>query len=208
MDSQTPYHVNLYAFLAARGDDVGGPDAAVQILVVDGEAFVNVCPEDFVWPTQADVAGWVPGPFFPLAAKIQSRLAQREFERTGTMPGDGAVPRSRAYAAAAMLLGAWGYPSDLTAAEAVADLAILYADPSANTSPASSDSAKKSAVQYLRVMREGARFGAAHSDKLGAYERTASPAIRQAIQDDASDWLALPCGPWQTVKAMFAAVLI
>ena len=146
-----------------------------------------------------------------LAANIQARLDQRQLERTGIRPDPaGAVPRSRALAAAAMSLGGWGYPSvaDLTGdSEVVAILAALYADPTSNTTAESSNTAKRRAVQYVRIMAEGAAFGEEYSDALTAYERTASPGIQASITADQRDWMALPCGPWETVRAMFLALL-
>lgn len=146
-----------------------------------------------------------------LAATIQARLDQRQLERTGVRPDPaGAVPRSRALAAAAMSLGGWGYPSeaDLTGdSEVVAILAALYADPTSNTTAESSTTAKRRAVQYVRIMAEGAAFGEEYSDALTAYERTASPGIQAAITADQRAWMALACGPWETVKAMFLSLL-
>lgn len=173
-------------------------------------------------PAAEQVANWVPEvqepePETPLtdvekmAAGIQERLDQRQLERTGIKPDPkGAVPRTRALAAAAMSLGGWGYPSvaALTGdAEVVAILAALYADPTSNTTAESSNTAKRRAVQYVRIMAEGAAFGEEYSDALTAYERTASPGIQGAITADQRDWMALPCGPWATVKAMFLALL-
>ena len=173
-------------------------------------------------PTEAEVLAWVP-PVIPpaeqppltdveiLAANIQARLDQRQLERTGIRPDPaGAVPRSRALAAAAMSLGGWGYPSvaDLTGdSEVVAILAALYADPTSNTTAESSNTAKRRAVQYVRIMAEGAAFGEEYSDALTAYERTASPGIQAAITADQRAWMALACGPWETVRAMFLALL-
>jgi hypothetical protein len=171
-------------------------------------------------PDPAAVAAWAPDPdpepapvtdVEILAANIQARLDQRQLERTGIRPDPaGAVPRSRALAAAAMSLGGWGYPSvaDLTGdAEVVAILAALYADPTSNTTAESSNTAKRRAVQYVRIMAEGAAFGEEYSDALTAYERTASPGIQAAITADQRTWMALACGPWETVRAMFLALL-
>lgn len=177
---------------------------------------------DAAQPTADQVAAWVPEVVEPepdppltdveiLAASIQARLDQRQLERTGVRPDPaGAVPRSRALAAAAMSLGGWGYPSeaDLTGdSEVVAILAALYADPTSNTTAESSNTAKRRAVQYVRIMAEGAAFGEEYSDALTAYERTASPGIQAAITADQRTWMALACGPWETVKAMFLALL-
>lgn len=170
-------------------------------------------------PTAESVANWKPPQESQenltdveiLAASIQARLDQRQLERTGIRPDPaGAVPRSRALAAAAMSLGGWGYPSvaDLTGdAEVVAILAALYADPTSNTTAESSNTAKRRAVQYVRIMAEGAAFGEEYSDALTAYERTASPGIQAAITADQRTWMALACGPWETVRAMFLALL-
>lgn len=193
----------------------------------DGTGFLIVRPPG-ANPDPAAVAAQAPPPPEPqpplmhsdgtpftdvekMAAGIQERLDQRQLERTGIKPDPkGAVPRTRALAAAAMSLGGWGYPSvaALTGdAEVVAILAALYADPTSNTTAESSNTAKRRAVQYVRIMAEGAAFGEEYSDALTAYERTASPGIQGAITADQRDWMALPCGPWATVKAMFLALL-
>lgn len=198
------------------GDDENGPIYANGDLLYEAdwsEAWGEPPSDDFL-------AEWEepePEPPAPLtdvekmAAGIQERLDQRQLERTGIKPDPkGAVPRTRALAAAAMSLGGWGYPSvaALTGdAEVVAILAALYADPTSNTTAESSNTAKRRAVQYVRIMDEGAAFGEEYSDALTAYERTASPGIQGAITADQRDWMALPCGPWATVKAMFLALL-
>jgi len=182
--------------------------------VEGGYALVGWRSEDGEPPTLEQVEAWTPGTLTDvemLAATIQARLDQRQLERTGVRPDPaGAVPRSRALAAAAMSLGGWGYPSeaDLTGdAETMAILAALYADPTSNTTAESSNTAKRRAVQYVRIMAEGAAFGEEYSDALTAYERTASPWIQAAITADQRAWMALPCGPWESVKAMFLALL-
>lgn len=185
----------------------------------DGIGFIIIQPEGANPDPEAVAAQAPPLPDPPppltdvekMAAGIQERLDQRQLERTGIKPDPkGAVPRTRALAAAAMSLGGWGYPSvaALTGdAEVVAILAALYADPTSNTTAESSNTAKRRAVQYVRIMAEGAAFGEEYSDALTAYERTASPGIQGAITADQRDWMALPCGPWATVKAMFLALL-
>lgn len=174
----------------------------IDTLVIDGVSH-DVSPPPAPTENLTDVE--------KMAAGIQERLDQRQLERTGIKPDPkGAVPRTRALAAAAMSLGGWGYPSvaALTGdAEVVAILAALYADPTSNTTAESSNTAKRRAVQYVRIMAEGAAFGEEYSDALTAYERTASPGIQGAITADQRDWMALPCGPWATVKAMFLALL-
>lgn len=168
-------------------------------------------------PTDAELAVWEepapePAPSLTdvenLANAIQARLDQRQMERTGVRPDpSGAVPRTRALAAAAMSLGGWGYPATLADEGVPEILAALYADPTSNTTEASSDTAKKRAVQYVRILKEGGDFGEQYSHGFTAYERTASPGIRTLITDDSRDWMSLACGPWETVKAMFLALL-
>lgn len=142
---------------------------------------------------------------------VQERLDKREFERTGVQPDPrGAIPQSRAWAAAAMLVGGWHYPSeaDLSAGNNPAILAAIYADPEARTTADSPTDQKRKALHYMLVMLEGQLFGIAYQSQLSAYERTASGAIRTAIQNDNTRaWLDLPCGPWPTVRAMFVALL-
>jgi len=209
----------------AEGDPIYGPgdpiyangdpiyEKGVELFSAEwNEAWGNPVTDDFLvtWeepePEQNPVTD-----VEKMAAGIQERLDQRQLERTGIKPDPkGAVPRTRALAAAAMSLGGWGYPSvaALTGdAEVVAILAALYADPTSNTTAESSNTAKRRAVQYVRIMAEGAAFGEEYSDALTAYERTASPGIQGAITADQRDWMALPCGPWATVKAMFLALL-
>lgn len=211
------------------GPPIYGPDESKPIYQ-DGEPIYEYGEVQYelvgwqeAWgepPTEEELEAYTPPPppdptpvtdVEILAANIQARLDQRQLERTGIRPDPaGAVPRSRALAAAAMSLGGWGYPSvaDLTGdSEVVAILAALYADPTSNTTAESSNTAKGRAVQYVRIMAEGAAFGEEYSDALTAYERTASPGIQAAITADPRDWMALPCGPWENVRAMFLALL-
>lgn len=142
---------------------------------------------------------------------VQERLDLREFLRTGVRPDPkGAIPESRAWAAAAMLVGGWHYPSeaDLATTQNQAILAAIYADPDSKTTADSTTEQKRKALHYMLVMIEGQAFGIAYQAQLGAYERTASSAIRTAVQADNRDWLALPCGPYATVRAMFLALLV
>jgi hypothetical protein len=141
---------------------------------------------------------------------VQERLDKREFLRTGVRPDPkGAIPQSRAWAAGAMLVGSWRYPSeaDLATSQNQAILAAIYADPESKTTADSTTEQKQKALHYMLVMLEGQAFGIQYQAQLGAYERTASSAIRTAIQADTRDWLSLPCGPYETVRAMFLALL-
>lgn len=227
----TPLEYLLSPVLDGEGEpviDAEGHPVLRQAFDVEGnpvitgggdEYFEIVGGENLELPTEEDLEAWDPPslpvapPLVVLALKIQTRLADREQQRTGKRPTDGAaVPWSRALAAAAMILGGWGLPSvdDLTNdAATLADLAYLYADPTApNTTPNSTDTAKRQAVQYLRVMREGSRFGAVHAVALAAYQGYASGQVRADIAADTSDWLDLPCGDYGTIRDMFAAFLV
>lgn len=161
-------------------------------------------------PTVDAVANYQPKtPVEALAETIQARLDSRQMERTGVRPSPmGAIPRTRALAAAAMSISGWGLPETLTEEGVPELLSALYADPASNTSKSTPAPAKKRAVQYLRIMAAGTDFGAKYSEAFTAYERTASPGIRDLIAADTSEWLDLPCAPWDSVRSMFLALLV
>lgn len=145
-----------------------------------------------------------------LQQSIQARLDGDEEKRTGVRPNPtGSVPLSRSWAAAAMIYGGWHYPSeaDLAAGANPAILAAIYADPSTNTTAESPTEQKQKVLHFTLVMLEGQTFGLEYQSQLGAYERTASGAIREAIAADPRDWLDLPCHTWESVRAMFLDVL-
>lgn len=149
-------------------------------------------------------------PIEQLFAQVQAKLDRDEYLRTGKeVDPKGAISRSRAWAATAMLFNGWHYPSeaDLSAGNNPALLAAIYADPTTNTTEQSSTAQKRKVLHFTLVMLEGQRFGLQYAAELGAYERTASGQIRAALAVDASDWMELPCGRYATVRAMFLAVL-
>ncbi|MBN9415974.1 MAG: hypothetical protein J0I12_11085 [Candidatus Eremiobacteraeota bacterium] len=152
-----------------------------------------------------------PDPFLALFKAVQEKLDGDEFKRTGkVVDSKGAVSRARAYAATAMIFHGWHYPSvaDLSTPENQAILAAIYADPTNDTTEQSSNTQKRKVLQNTLVMLEGQAFGVQYVAELGAYERTASGLIRAVIANDSRDWMELGCGPYETVRAMFLAVLV
>ena len=164
-------------------------------------------------PTVQEVAAWSPSNVTDveiLQQTVQSRLDGDEEKRTGVRPNPtGAVSLSRSWAATAMLYGGWHYPSeeDLATGANPAILAAIYADPTTNTTAESPVDQKRRVLHFTLVMLEGQAFGLEYQSQLGAYERTASGAIREAIAADQRDWLDLPCHTWESVRAMFLDLL-
>lgn len=170
-------------------------------------------------PTWEEVEAWSPpreSEAAPLTAfdatflRVQKKLDGDEYKRTGKLVDpSGAVSRARAYAAAAMILAGYLYPSegDLATGNNPAILAAIYADPESRTTADSPTPQKQSVLHFTLVMLVGQQFGLDYQAELGAYERTASPAFRIRVATDSQAWLDLPCGPWASIRAMFLAVM-
>lgn len=205
-DAADAYHVRKWE-LAGKppldqldGDGQAWRPTIISDLQDDGSYLRRALPEPTSPLTDVEI----------LFNQVQAKLDADEYKRTGKrVDPAGAVSKARAWAATAMLYSGWHYPSeaDLAAGANPAILAAIYADPASNTTAESTVAQKRKVLGFTLVMLEGQAFGVEYVAELGAYERTASGAFLVALANDQRDWLELPCGPWESVRAMFLAVL-